>query len=34
MKDEAHCRSLVERATSEFGRLDLLVNNAAHQKTI
>ena len=29
--DEAHCRSLVERAVSEFGRLDILVNNAATQ---
>lgn len=32
--DEAHCRGLVDRATSEFGRLDILVNNAAHQATI
>ena len=32
--DEAHCRSLVERAMTEFGRLDILVNNAAHQATI
>ena len=32
--DEAHCVALVERATSEFGRLDILVNNAAHQATI
>ena len=32
--DEAHCRSLVERALTEFGRLDILVNNAAHQATI
>jgi NAD(P)-dependent dehydrogenase (short-subunit alcohol dehydrogenase family) len=31
--DEAHCRSLVERAGREFGRLDLLVNNAAFQMT-
>jgi NAD(P)-dependent dehydrogenase (short-subunit alcohol dehydrogenase family) len=30
---EAHCRSLVERAGREFGRLDLLVNNAAFQMT-
>jgi NAD(P)-dependent dehydrogenase (short-subunit alcohol dehydrogenase family) len=33
IKDEAHCKSLIERALSEFGRLDILVNNAAHQKT-
>ncbi|HEX6928168.1 MAG TPA: SDR family oxidoreductase [Gammaproteobacteria bacterium] len=31
VQDEEHCRALVERAVSEFGRLDILVNNAAHQ---
>ena len=31
--DPAHCRALVERALKEFGRLDVLVNNAAHQMT-
>jgi NAD(P)-dependent dehydrogenase (short-subunit alcohol dehydrogenase family) len=31
IQDEAHCKSLVERAVKEFGRLDILVNNAAHQ---
>ena len=31
--DEAHCRELVELAISEFGRLDILVNNAAFQRT-
>ncbi len=31
--EEAHCRGLVERAVSEFGRLDVLVNNAAYQMT-
>ena len=31
--DEAHCAALVERAMREFGRLDILVNNAALQRT-
>jgi len=34
IKDEAHCVSLVEQAVAAFGRVDLLVNNAAHQATI
>ena len=29
--DEAHCQQLVQRAVQEFGRLDILVNNAAYQ---
>jgi NAD(P)-dependent dehydrogenase (short-subunit alcohol dehydrogenase family) len=29
--DESHCGSLIERAQSEFGRFDILVNNAAWQ---
>jgi len=33
IKEEAHCRSLVETAVKTFGRLDILVNNAAHQAT-
>jgi NAD(P)-dependent dehydrogenase (short-subunit alcohol dehydrogenase family) len=32
--DEAHCRQIVERAMQEFGRLDILVNNAAYQDVI
>ncbi|MFI1931528.1 SDR family oxidoreductase [Streptomyces sp. NPDC020330] len=31
IRDEKQCRSLVERALSEFGRIDVLVNNAAYQ---
>src|SRR5215212_7036648 len=33
ISDPAHCRVLVERAVREFGKLDVLVNNAAHQMT-
>jgi len=33
IRDEAHCAKLVERAASELGRLDILVNNAAFQAT-
>jgi NAD(P)-dependent dehydrogenase (short-subunit alcohol dehydrogenase family) len=29
----AHCNEIVERAVHEFGRLDVLVNNAAYQMT-
>jgi NAD(P)-dependent dehydrogenase (short-subunit alcohol dehydrogenase family) len=32
VKDAAFCREAVERTVREFGRLDVLVNNAAHQK--
>ena len=31
LRDEAHCRDLVARTVAEFGRLDVLVNNAAAQ---
>ena len=31
--DENHCVELVDMAVSEFGRLDILVNNAAFQRT-
>lgn len=33
ISDEKFARSLVERTMEEFGRLDILVNNAAHQAT-
>jgi NAD(P)-dependent dehydrogenase (short-subunit alcohol dehydrogenase family) len=29
--DENHCRKIIERALSAFGKLDVLVNNAAYQ---
>ena len=28
-----HCRQLVDQTANAFGRIDILVNNAAHQKT-
>lgn len=31
IRDEAHCRALVARAVKEFGKIDVLVNNAAYQ---
>ena len=31
--DADHCRALVARAAEELGRIDILVNNAAHQDT-
>jgi NAD(P)-dependent dehydrogenase (short-subunit alcohol dehydrogenase family) len=31
--EAAHCRAIIERAVKEFGRLDILVNNAAFQRT-
>jgi NAD(P)-dependent dehydrogenase (short-subunit alcohol dehydrogenase family) len=31
--DEQHCRALVARCQSELGRIDVLVNNAAFQRT-
>jgi NAD(P)-dependent dehydrogenase (short-subunit alcohol dehydrogenase family) len=33
ISDPAHCRALIARAVEEFGRVDILVNNAAHQDT-
>jgi NAD(P)-dependent dehydrogenase (short-subunit alcohol dehydrogenase family) len=34
IQDPRHCRAIVDRAMAEFGRLDVLVNNAAHQASI
>ncbi|WP_342147983.1 SDR family oxidoreductase [Methylorubrum sp. SB2] len=31
--EAAHCKRIVERAVEAFGRVDVLVNNAAHQAT-
>src|SRR5690242_19498083 len=31
IRDEAHCRAIVDRARTELGGLDILVNNAAYQ---
>jgi NAD(P)-dependent dehydrogenase (short-subunit alcohol dehydrogenase family) len=31
IKDPRHCRAIIDRAVMEFGRIDILVNNAAHQ---
>jgi NAD(P)-dependent dehydrogenase (short-subunit alcohol dehydrogenase family) len=33
LAEPAHCRAIVERAVREFGRIDVLVNNAAFQMT-
>ncbi|MGA5042319.1 SDR family oxidoreductase [Streptomyces capoamus] len=33
LADPAHCRSVVEKAVEEFGRVDVLVSNAAFQMT-
>ena len=33
ISDPGHCRHIVETVAAEFGRLDILVNNAAHQQS-
>jgi NAD(P)-dependent dehydrogenase (short-subunit alcohol dehydrogenase family) len=33
IRDERHCNALIDRAFAEFGTLDILVNNAAFQRT-
>jgi NAD(P)-dependent dehydrogenase (short-subunit alcohol dehydrogenase family) len=32
--DEAQCQALIQQAVDEFGHIDVLVNNAAHQMTV
>jgi NAD(P)-dependent dehydrogenase (short-subunit alcohol dehydrogenase family) len=31
--EAAHCQAIIDRAMAEFGRIDILVNNAAFQRT-
>lgn len=33
IRDEQHCREMVERTAKEFGSIDILINNAAFQMT-
>ncbi|MFG1933774.1 SDR family oxidoreductase [Mycobacterium sp. NPDC048908] len=33
LSDPGHCREVINRAVDEFGRVDILVNNAAYQMT-
>ncbi|WP_292044278.1 SDR family oxidoreductase [Massilia sp. UBA6681] len=33
LADPSHCRAIVDKAVQEFGRIDVLVNNAAFQMT-
>jgi NAD(P)-dependent dehydrogenase (short-subunit alcohol dehydrogenase family) len=33
LADAAHCRAVIDRAVQEFGKIDVLVSNAAHQMT-
>jgi NAD(P)-dependent dehydrogenase (short-subunit alcohol dehydrogenase family) len=34
ISEEARCQAVVQKAVDEFGKIDLLVNNAAHQMTV
>jgi NAD(P)-dependent dehydrogenase (short-subunit alcohol dehydrogenase family) len=34
IREEAHCAAIVDRAVAEFGRIDVLVNNAAYQMSL
>jgi NAD(P)-dependent dehydrogenase (short-subunit alcohol dehydrogenase family) len=31
VRDETHCQDIVQKAVDEFGRIDVLINNAAYQ---
>jgi len=33
LKNSDHCRAVIQKAVDEFGGIDILVNNAAHQAT-
>ncbi len=33
LSDPGHCREVIEKTVEAFGRIDILVNNAAHQAT-
>jgi hypothetical protein len=33
IQDASHCRAVIQKAVDEFGGIDILVNNAAHQAT-
>ncbi len=34
ISEEAQCQAVVQKAVEEFGQIDVLVNNAAHQRTV
>src|ERR671910_2096622 len=34
ISEESHCQRVVQTAVDEFGKIDILVNNAAHQMTV
>ena len=34
ISDEATCQAIIQKAVEEFGQIDVLVNNAAHQMTV
>jgi NAD(P)-dependent dehydrogenase (short-subunit alcohol dehydrogenase family) len=34
ISEEAQCQAVIQKAVDEFGKIDVLVNNAAHQMTV